>query len=210
MIGKYDVNPLEQFEKILDKAMDEYIGGSYVHESNKIDQIAKLILLNNGCSFTDESYQLVYKTVYDNISIMCIFGAKGNNVNVCYDVFEFNGLTYFVIFMDCFEGLDKPLDADNEFDRKAKEFMGYSDYFDTIVNITNKFIALTAIPTVLQNGMSTTAIADNYRFVPIIIAGKLLSRYHELTENDIYGTELDYLKELVGKYPLTLYGIREQ
>ena len=146
----------------------------------------------------------------EDISVICIFGAKGNNVNICYDVFEFNGMVYFAVFMDCFEGIDKPLDADNEIDRKAKEFMGYSDYFDTIVHMTNKFIALIANPATLQNGMSTTAVADNYRFVPILIAGKILSEYHELTENDIYGIELDYLNELLSRYQFAMYGIRDK
>lgn len=208
MTGKYDVNPLYKFKEVLDKAIDEYVSGSYVDEKNKIDQIAKLILLNNGCTFADESYQLIYE-MNEDISVMCIFGAKGNNVNICYDVFEFNGMTYLVIFMDCFDGIDKSLDADNEFDRKAKEFIGYSDYFGTIVNITNKFITITTNPAILQNGMSTTAAANNNRFVPIIIAGAILNKYHTLTENDIYGIELDYLKELLGKFKLTLYGIRE-
>lgn len=208
MTGKYDVNPLHAFYTTLDRAIDEYVSDSYINDKNKIDQIAKLILSNNGCDFVDESYQLIYK-MNEDISVMCIFGAKGNNVNVCYDVFEFNGMTYFVIFMDCFEGIDKSLDADDEFERKAKEFMGYSEYFDTIVSLTNKFIALIVNPATLQNGMSTTAAADNHRFAPILIAGKILNEYHKLTENDIYGIELDYLNELLGRYDLALYGIRE-
>jgi hypothetical protein len=209
MVGKYNTNHLQQFGRILRYAIETAIHENYDNDNcTEVDAITKLILLNNGCAFADKSYQKIYNTDNDSVAVLCIYGAQGNAANTIYDVIEFNGLNYLVCFMDNFKDMGKTSEATDEISRIADEFMQYSQYFDYICTLVNKFIALTSNNSLLQNGMAATAAANNYRYAPLIIAGSIVSQYHELTENDVYGIELDYLNDLIKNYNLSLYGIR--
>lgn len=211
MICKYEYNILSKFCSELYKNIKEYVLGTYekTYSKNSNDLIKK-ILMNNSCKFSDESYYYTSTIIEDEYYIEFIIGAIGNDVNKCFDFIEYAGTDHLIIFLDAFDGLVDIPTVKDEISKIANDFIGKSNYFDTISKITNIFISTTSNKSIFTSTLSTTSAARVYRYAPYIIAGKLiLDITGNLTENDVYGIDYNDLIKYIDNYNLSLCGIFE-
>ena len=167
------------------------------------DEIFKLILWNNGCGFSDDSYyrQEFFETI-NNYCICFIYKAKGNEVNEYFDYMEFYGMKYLIIFMDYFKDFGK--------EDKLKEddplgILGNSIYFDAIKKLVDVFISTTTSSAELMGPfLSSTVASNNYRFMGIFIAAKIIDDKIGLKEEDTYLIKYEDLKKMIDKIPMRL------
>ena len=149
------------------------------------DEIFKLILWNNGCGFSDDSYyrQEFFETI-NNYCICFIYKAKG------------------IIFMDYFKDFGK--------EDKLKEddplgILGNSIYFDAIKKLVDVFISTTTNSAELMGPfLSSTVASNNYRFMGIFIAAKIIDDKIGLKEEDTYLIKYEDLKKMIDKIPMKL------
>lgn len=215
MVGKFNTNHIIEFRNELTKHILYYLSDTYIQYGyyDKIDNLLKLILLNNGCKMSDQIYGKSVFIMDNSYGIYFVIGAIGNDVNKIYDLVDIDGMIYFVIFLDIFKGINdnNTKEVTNDITNYETLF-GKSNYFIDICKLVDVFIKMISSPFIFTNDFSTTAIANNYRYIPYIIAGHIfLTVRNELTEDDIEGCGIP-LPELL-KYiysDLSLYGIRKR
>lgn len=218
MLAKYSDNQVEIFSNILCNEIKNYVKGDF-KEYSDIDPIAKLILLNNGCTFDNNSKSKDTMLVKEDtmlieentFGVLFITNAKGNKINKIYDVFEINGTIYFTIFLDTFYGINKSSDENESFITSPDLIFGKSAYFMDIYNLTLKFIKLTMNPVLLTSEFINTSASYNSRINPLIVAGRIILEIcGDLTDLDVEGSGIsaEELKEYISHYRLSLYGIR--
>lgn len=211
MIGKYDNNPLIELYNSLLQNINNFLYNN-IDDYEVIDPVAKAILANNGCGFSDEPYTKTEFIVNNSYGLYFIIGGIGNKVNGWFDFMEIKGMNYIIIFLDKFKDFLAKPDGKDEIALNASIFMGKSIYFDMICKITEIFIAITTNPAVFTNQLATSAAAKNYRFAPAIIASSIIYEIcGELNENDISGVDYEFIKDIVvnNKVSLALYGIHK-
>lgn len=203
MITKYDENPLIEFKDTLKEEIQNLLDGSYKTKYNNIDSLVKLILMNNGCGFKEESYGYIKSIMDNSYYIYFIIGGEGNTINKIYDYIDINGMNYLVIFLDNFIGINSE-DDDNIF--------GKSNYFDNITKLVNIFILSISNPSIFTNTFSTTSIGKNYRNAPYIIAASIIKDINgEISENSVYGYSYDKLMDILNNnVKFALYGILQR
>ena len=209
MTGIYDENPLKELYLKINNA---FINSNKLDYG--IDTLLRLILENNGCAFADNENKInSYKELIMNgtYTLYFIAGAKGNNINECFDFVEFNGMKYLIIFLDYFKDMkENTHEFSNSIDKEAAEFMGKSIYFNRIVKIVQIFIATISNQAIFTPTLSTSAAANIFRYAPDIIAGKIVNNIcGELNENDIDGIDYKTLTRFISNeyFDLTLYGV---
>lgn len=211
MLAKYSDNPVEIFSNILCTEIKHYINNDF-KEYSDIDPIAKLILLNNGCTFDNNSKSKNTMLMEDDtFGLLFITNANGNKINKIYDIFEINGTIYFTIFLDNFDGINNFDDENKSFITSPDLLFGKSAYFMDIYNLTLKFIKLTINPVLLTSEFINTSISYNSRINPLIVAGRIILEIcGDLTDLDVEGSGIsaEELKEYISHYRLSLYGIR--
>lgn len=202
MYQKYDENPYlllyEAFnETLLNRNNDDYFDSD--------DQILELILLNNGCVINKNSTKLKIKDLLPDYYICFIKNANANEANNYFDLIEFAGSIYLVVFVDYFSNIGIEKDKSPVLDIEPDN----SSLFEAIFNIVNIFIDTTSC-VVGKRSLSTTASAFNNRYIPLIIAGKITKNVTgELTQEDTSLITIDELEELINEpMQLTLLGIR--
>lgn len=211
MIGKYDENPLIELHNSLLTNIYNFLYNN-IDDYTPIDSVAKAILANNGCGFSNTSYGKTEFIVNNSYGLYFIIGGVGNKVNDWFDFMEIKGMDYIVIFLDKFKDFLAKPDGKDEIALNAAIFMGKSIYFDMICKITEIFIAITTNPAVFTNQLSTSTSARNYRFAPSIIASNIIYQIcGELNENDVSGVDYEFIKDIVenDKISLALYGIHK-
>lgn len=205
MKTKYDYNPLELFSNTLYDALSEFILKPTVMNYVSVEPLLKTILLNNGCAFTDRAIEKMVEITSD-YTLCFIIGAKGNEVNECYDFIELYGMQYLVIFLDSFKGIktgnavipDKDkLSPDEVVSYGLNTLMGNSAYFDDIKKIVDIFTLTMYNPAIQTQSLQATSAAGNYRWAGAIIAGKILNSFRPLTENDVSGISLEELMKII-------------
>ena len=212
MLGAYNENPyMELYEVLRDRFVYNY--NESVTNIDNDSPLMKLILQNNGCSFTDKCVYIHKFLEYTNNYTICfMYGAMGNSVNEFFDYIEFYGMKYFIIFMDYFKdfGENKP-STNDEVNDTLNELMGNSVYFDAIKKIVDVFIYTTVNPSLMNSFLSTTSAANNYRYMGIFIAAKIIDEKCGLTENDVSVMNYEELKNTIDtiSMKLLMIGVRQ-
>lgn len=215
MVGKFNTNHIKEFRDKLAQNISYYIGDTYIQYGHydKIDNLLKLILLNNGCKISDQVYGKSVFIMDETYGIYFVIGAIGNDINKIYDLVDIDGMTYLVIFLDAFNGIDNNnTKEETNGITNYETLFGKSNYFMDICKLVDVFIKMISNPFIFANDFSTTAIANNYRYIPYIIAGYIfLTVRKELTEDDIEGCGIPLPELLEYIYSdLSLYGIRKR
>jgi len=204
MKGKYGFNPIEIFYDELLKGFTYYnIDTDY----EEIDNILKLILLNNGCKEDPNSnqYQKISDIIVDEYEVRFITGMVGNDATECYDFLIFNGKKVLVIFVDYFNFLteNEPEETDPY---KLKIIIGNSIYYDAIRKIVEVFY-LTTEP--MPGGLLTTAMATIQRWNQAIIAIHILNHFKPVDDIDVCDIPINEVNDILNKdIKIQLYGIR--
>jgi hypothetical protein len=220
MQGKYENNPIYKlylhFYREMDLINIDRIAGKYISgfdeydccTFDKLDEVLKLILLNNGCKISDsnEPIQSIHTIIPDEYQICFITGMIGNDANEYYDFVIFNGMKILVVFLDYFNGMiDGNLDKNNPF-YQIQLTMGNSVYYDAIKKIVEIFY-LTSEPT--PAGILTTAMATTHRWNQAIIAITILNNVKPVDEYDISDIPMEDVRKILdADIKLQLYGIR--
>lgn len=207
MKGKYDYNPLYVFYDELNTAISEYINNDF-DNYECMDDLAKNILLNNGCAFSNTPITKTVSLLNNNYILYFVIGGTGNaTTSGLYDYMNINGLDYFVIFLNSFNNIDEIIPDDDE----LKVSIGKSIYFDYICKLVNVYIATTVNQSVFMQLLSTSSISNNYRYAPYIIASQIIYNINgKLSSDDVSMMRYDKLLDIVqnNKIVLALYGIR--
>lgn len=210
MKGKFSGNPLLELYETLGYMIKDYVNNND-NIVTCIDPVAKLILANNGCKFSDDEVIGKAEFILDgDYGIYFISGGIGNDVNECFDFIDINGMSYLVVFLDVFKDFLAKPNSDNEIALNAAVFMGKSNYFDAICKIVNAFIATTTLPAIFTSQLSSSASARKYRFAPSIIASNIIYDIcGELNENDVVCADYDMMKDIVENHKIAraLHGI---
>ena len=218
MQGKYEDNPIYKlylhfYREINFKGERKHnrtILGSDEYECcnfYKLDEVLKLILLNNGCKLNNnEPIQSIHTIIPDEYQICFITEMLGNDANEYYDFVIFNGMKVLVVFLDYFNGMiDGNLDKNNPF-YQIQLTMGNSVYYDAIKKIVEIFY-LTSEPT--PAGILTTAMATTHRWNQAIIAITILNNVKPVDEYDISDIPMEDVRKILdADIKLQLYGIR--
>lgn len=214
MIGKYDENPVYTLYHYLYLEINNFVNNDFsASEDSKyknLDQIIRLILLNNGCKIASntEVLQKIYPIIESEYNICFITGMLGNDITEYYDFFVFNGTKYLVVFIDYFkitEEINYDI-ADNDPSYKLKMAMGNSVYYDAIKKIVEVFY-LTFEP--MPSALLATTMATAHRWNPSIIAIHILDNFKQVDENDVSDMPLKDIRTIAdGNIALQLYGIR--
>lgn len=206
MKGKYIYSPIHLFYDELSKGFfKEYLGDN---DYDEIDDILKLILLNNGCKI-NESYepkQMIREiSTEDEYEIRFITGMIGNDANEFYDFLVFNGKKVLVIFEDYFNFVtDKDISNDSEVNITA--LMGNSIYYDALKKIVEVFY-LTSEP--IPGSLLTTAMVSTQRWNQAIIAIHIINHFKPVDDNDVVDMPIEDARNILnGNVKLQLYGIR--
>lgn len=214
MLGKYEDNPIYELTRHMihelnwnKKFKNKY---SITQHYEKLDDILKFILLNNGCKISeDESilqYQAVYSVIPNEYDLYFVYGMMGNDANEYYDFLIFNGMKVLVIFVDYFDDiLTGPVDENEEL-YYLKTEMGNSIYYEAIKKIVEIFYS-TSEP--MSGRLLTTAMTTIQRWNSSIIAIHILNGFKPVDGNDVSDIPMeDINKILEGNIQLQLYGIR--
>lgn len=212
MKGLYTNSPFDEIYNSLKKNIKACSDRSYKDTYKSIDPLIKLMLSNNGCAFTKDSYAHCDYILDDSYGLYYIIGGKANATNDNYDYLEINGMPYFVIFLDVFMDInDVPGEFDNDISRAARSFMGKSAYFDAITTIINAYMSTLSNAGLYSSTLSTTAAGLVRRRTPFIIASRIIKDIcGDLTENDIAGIEYDHVMKIINNdklFSFSLYGI---
>lgn len=159
----------------------------------KMDSLIKLILMNNGCKFSDNLSATTY-TIDSNIYMYYIRGALGNDVNEYFDYFELFGSKYFIIFLDYF---DSYFGEDYEkLSEEEKEIFGKnSELMNKLAELIE--IMLNTVYGPVPKKLNATVHKSILNLSPYIIAAKIMSNVIDLTEKDFadYKIPYDTIKE---------------
>lgn len=208
---KYNENPLYEFYNELKTVIEEYNNDTF-KEYPPVHSVIRYILLNNGCSFDNNNHSKESYIMDEDYCLCFISGAHGNSINKIFDMIDLNGMIYLIIFIDDIYN-DIIVNDDNSTDEIAsiaKDLIGRFNGFDKIMKLTDVFIRSISNPAIFTSQLSTTSIANNYRFASYIIAASILELFGPLEENDISGINLETLNDLkkIG-IDLNLRGIYE-
>lgn len=203
MTGKYDENPIYRLYEVLDWKFTD----PEIESWDDLDNILKLILLNNGCKIsTDNQYQSMHNINFDDYRVCFITGMLGNDANEYYDFLIFNGMKILVIFIDYFNIIKSGDIREDDSLYELKIVMGNSVYYDAIKKIVEIFY-LTSEP--MPGGLLTTTMATIQRWNQAIIAIHILNKFKPVDENDVSDIPMkDVKKILENNIQLQLYGIR--
>ena len=205
MIGKYGYNPIQI---LYDELFKEFTSSNTLEEYNDLDDILKLILLNNGCKIDPDSkqHQIIKGIIPDEYEIRFVTGMIGNDVNEYYDFVIFNGKKILVIFKDYFQFVNVNDLDENDPMYDFKMSMGNSIYYDAIKKIVEVFY-LTSEP--MPGGLLTTSMATVQRWNQAIIAINIINSFKPVDDNDVLDIPINEVKEILNKdIKLQLYGIR--
>ena len=203
MTGKYDYNPIYNLYNSLLINLDSSLRDRY----DNIDEMLKLMLLNNGCKISENSLVLQRKTVINEDYIVCyISGMIGNDANEFYDFLIFNGMKFLIIFIDYFNGISNGIYDSQDPMLELKISIGNSVYYDAIKKIVEVFY-LTSEP--MPGGLLTTTMVTTQRWNQAIIAMHILNGFKPIDENDVSDIPMQNIKDILnGNIKLQLYGIR--
>lgn len=202
---------LLDFYKALNKAIKIFNCSEEYKKYNSLRKTKRLLLQNNGCGIADKIYSHIVP-IGKNYNIEFIKGISGNAANIYFDYLEMDTCHLF-IFMDYFDGINDASVPDDPIEAKAKELIGRSLYSDIIEKLVNTYIVTTVNPAVFTSDLSTTVLGGVVRYAPKLIAAKILNNISPITENDVSGIELEYLKSMIldnDKFAKSLYGVRIQ
>lgn len=216
MQGKYENNPSYVLYDILSSSIEYAVNNKFIVNPDdgydEIDNILKLILLNNGCKLAENEkhYQKIY-SIMPYYKVYIISGMLGNDVNEYYDFITFDGCKILVVFQDYFNiardyggYIEDNGDLSPEY--YLKKSMGNSVYYDAIKKIVEVFY-LTFEGS--HAGLLTTAMYTTQRWNGSIIAIHILDYFKSVDENDVSDISMeDINKILEGNIKLQLYGIR--
>lgn len=206
MQGKYEENPIHELYLILRDILHMKNKSDVMF--NEIDDLFKLILLNNGCKIESNNTPHIYTTyiIKEEYNLCFITGMIGNDANEFYDFVIFNGMKILVIFLDYFNDISYGTYNSQDPMVDLKIAMGNSVYYDAIKKIVEVFY-LTSEP--IPGGLLTTAMVTTQRWNQAIIAIHILNEYKPVDENDVSDIPMeDIRKILAGNIALQLYGIR--
>lgn len=189
---KYDANPLLILNDELQRRIYDFVIKDEFEDAEKIDDIIKRMLEYNSVAFADSVKAKIY-SLYDNIYLYFISGAKGNDYNQVYDYVDVYGSSYIIIFLDYFKGMNiKSIsEPDNtSIENKLSYMMGNSIYFDAICNIVTFYIAIInkvkPNPGSIQDKINSTA--------PTMIAANIINSIRKLSENDCEDSIIPYTR----------------
>ena len=208
MQGKYDQSPIHNLYIWLNMALTNKL----IAVGN-IDDVLKLILINNGCKFdldNENAHQnelCIIRDIIDNEYQICfVTGCLGNDANEFYDFIVFNGMKMLVVFLDYFNNISYGTYNSQDPLVQLKISMGNSIYYDAIKKIIEVFY-LTSEP--MPGGLLTTAMATTQRWNQAIIAIRILNEFKPIDENDVSDIPMDDVKKILdGNINMQLYGIR--
>lgn len=197
MYQKYDNNPYELLYKYIKEAVENRNNEEYFDED---DDILQLILLNNGATIHGNKMRFKTEEIIPDYYISFVKSADTNEANEYYDIVEFNGSLYIVIFIDYF----KDIGAHN-----GDGILENSIYFNAIFNIVNDFILLTS-KIIGKSNLAKTSASFNNRYVPLIIAGKIIKECAgQLVQEDTALISIEDLEKYINQpLQLVLLGIR--
>ena len=203
MQGLYSNNNIYSLYNALLINLDASIRDRY----DAIDDMLKLILLNNGCKISENNLQLQRKVFINEEYILCfVSGMIGNDANEYYDFIIFNGMKYLIVFIDYFNGISNGIYNSQDPMLELKISMGNSVYYDAIKKIVEIFY-LTSEP--MPGGLLTTAMVTTQRWNQAIIAIHILNGFKPIDENDVSDIPMQNIKDILnGNIELQLYGIR--
>lgn len=202
MVGIYENNPICELYKVLEWQLTE----PEFDKFDKLDDVLKLILLNDGCKVSDsEQYQSMH-VISNDYRVCFITNMIGNDANEYYDFLIFNGMKILIVFLDYFNIVkDGDIDKDDPL-YELKTSMGNSVYYDAIKRIVEVFY-LTSEPT--PGGLLTTAMVTTQRWNQAIIAIHILNYFKPVDENDVSDIAMEDVKKILNNdIKLQLYGIR--
>jgi hypothetical protein len=216
MQGKYDNNPIFDLYSIMHNELLHHTipeAAIIEREYEEVDDIFKLILLNNGCKISKHNTpkQTTVDIIDDEYRLCFITNMLGNDSNEYYDFIIFNGMKYLIIFLEYFDILteeeyNKFYNDNNNPAGQFKAMVGNSPYYDSIKKIVEVFY-LTSEP--MPGGLLTTAMATTQRWNQAIIAIHILNVYKPVDENDVSDIHMEDIKKILdGNIELQLYGIR--
>lgn len=203
MKGKYDENPAYTLYAAMMLNFDYSARAEY----DNIDNVLKLILLNNGCKISENDQPLQRNVIINEDYMVCfITGMIGNDANEYYDFIIFNGMKYLIIFIDYFNFMKEGDINENDPLYSLKITMGNSVYYDAIKKIVEVFY-LTSEP--MPGGLLTTTMATIQRWNQAIIAIHILNNFKAVDENDVSDIPMEDINNILnGNIKLQLYGIR--
>lgn len=211
MQGKYENNPVYELSNHMISTFKHYTKFKSDMPKkcgyDKLDDILKLILLNNGCKISENiPYQYYYNIIPDEYRVYFVTGMIGNDANEYYDFLIFNGMKVLVIFVDYFNFIKDGDIDENDPLYSLKTTMGNSMYYDAIKKIIEIFY-LTSEP--IPGALLTTAMATTQRWNKSIIAIKILNEIKPVDENDVSDIPMEDIKNILNANSnLQLYGIR--
>lgn len=213
MMGKYDSNPLYEFEEILTNEIKNLLQESY-DGYEPMDIFEKTILEYNSCRFvfgTDPLCKHI-KIMNGDFNIHFIVNGYSNDINKVFDIFDINGTTYLAIFIDEFKTIDKVSKIQNGI-TNPDSIIGKSIYVSYLKLLAEVFIKLTTNPIYFTSTFNKTIIATNARYNMNIFAGAILYNiFGEIDSNDVEGCyigDIDSYVELCKNSNLSYYGIRK-
>lgn len=214
MVGKYEKNPLYEFEEVLTNEIKNILQESYDgYES--MDIFEKTILEYGGCRFvfsTDPLYKHV-KIMNGNFNIHFIINGYSNDINKVFDIFDINGVTYLAIFIDEFKTINKTSKIQNGI-TNPDSIIGKSIYVSYLKLLAEIFIKLTTNPIYFTSTFNKTIIATNARYNMNIFAGAILYNiFGEIDPNDVegcYAGDINSYIQLCINSNLSYYGIRSE
>jgi hypothetical protein len=211
MVGIYDNNPYQELYNNLIKYIYNYLNNNDLNNYEDIDNIAKLILINNGCEISDNAIGKISKIMDNNYGLYFIIGGSGNRINQSYDLIEINGMPYLIIFLDYFKDINYKYNGNDPIKISEQSIMGKYNYYNELVKISQAFVNSIHNSSYSNNELNTTAIGNICRNIPIIIAGNIIYNIcGEITENDVE-TDYEFINNIIsnGLFKLSLYGIYE-
>lgn len=216
MRGKYDYDPIYKLYGNLLSEINLYVTNKSADKITDygytgIDDLAKLILLNNGCKMTADEvvFQKIMPIIPDEYNMCFIYGMIGNDVTQYYDFFTFNGTKNLVIFVEYFNIMQASDDQDSDHESPShilKTAMGNSVYYDAIKKIVEVFYS-TFEP--VTSNLLTTAMASTQRWNQAIVAIHILEHFKQVDENDVSDIPLEDIRKIAtGATLLQFHGIR--
>lgn len=210
MQGKYENNPINELANSIRTELNYHM--LFKNELvdmrgyKELENILKLILINNGCKLSEDSnqYEYTYDIIKDEYQLCFITGMIGNDANEYYDFIIFHGMKILIIFIDYFNIIEN-IDKEDQM-HDLKNAMGNSVYYDAIKKIVEVFY-LTSEPN--PGGLLTTAMCTTQRWNCSIIAIHTLNDYKDIDDNDVSDIPIEEVKRISeGNMQLQLYGIR--
>ena len=164
--------------------------------TDTLDTISEYILKNNACRFSYDT--TCYKVRIDeDYFIYFVYGAIGNEINVCYDYIEYKRIKRLIIFADVFDRY-----INNTIEEDPIGILGKSIYFEYFKKIFEVFI-LTYYPNYSQIPL-TTAARSLYDKSPIYLTAKIINNKYGLEPEDQEYMRYKEIKHIVDEYSAEL------